>query len=316
MERLTGRTILVTGGTGLVGGHVVELLLKKGNSVITTIRSHDPRSYFSIQKLSRRAITVDCDINDSARVFDIVTKYEVEYIIHLAACAIVTTAYENPVETIRTNVLGSVHVLEAARRSGRVKGIILASSDKAYGKSKKIYSEDDPLRGDHPYEVSKSSADLIAYAYWKTYGLPVVVTRFGNIYGPGDFHTTRIIPGIMNYLISRAPLTLRSDGSYVRDYIYVGDVALAYMFLLEHVQEAKGQAFNISSDTSFSVLDLMKRVEKILHKPIRYTIANTAVNEISYQHLDFKKMKKLGWNPHFDLDEGLRKTYRWYKKYL
>lgn len=315
MERLTGRTILVTGGTGLVGSHVIELLLKKGHRVITTMRSHDPRSYFSTQKLYQRVIAAHCDIQDYTRVFDVVTKYEVDYIIHLAASAIVTTSYENPVEAIRTNVLGSVHVLEAARSSPRVKGVILASSDKAYGKSKRMYREDDPLRGDHPYEVSKSSADLIAHTYWKTYGLPVVITRFGNIYGPGDLHENRIIPGIMSSLISGASLVLRSNGTYVRDYVYVGDVACAYEFLLARMGTTQGQAYNISTDASYTVLDLIGQVEKIFRKRIRYTISNTAVNEIPYQHLDCGKIQKLGWKPRYAMREGLIKTYAWYRKY-
>ncbi|MBI5449568.1 NAD-dependent epimerase/dehydratase family protein [Candidatus Gottesmanbacteria bacterium] len=315
MERLTGQTVLVTGGTGLVGGHVIELLLGRGYRVVTTVRSHDPNSYFITKELDQKVISVHCDVNDTDRVIDVVTRYEIDSIIHLAASAIVTTSYENPAEAIRTNVLGSVSILEAARRTPRVHGVILASSDKAYGKLKKIYREDDPLRGDHPYEVSKSAADLIANAYWQTYGVPVAITRFGNIYGPGDLHNSRIIPGIMNSLVHGVPVVLRSDGTYIRDYIYVGDVARAYVFLLERMGKIKGQAFNISSEVSCSVIELIKRTEKILHKRIRYSIANTSKNEIPYQHLDWEKIKNLGWMPHYSLRGGILKTLAWYKKY-
>ena len=315
MERLEGKSVLVTGGTGLVGGHLVEALLQRKCRVVIPYRSVDPRSYFSTQKLAERSIMAIGDLKDAERMFDIVTKYEIEYIFHLGAQPIVPTAYNNPLETIATNVMGTVHVLESARRYPGVKGVIVASSDKAYGKSDKPYQENDPLRGDHPYEVSKSSADLIAYSYFKTYGLSIVITRFGNIYGPGDLNISRIVPGIMKTILTEETLELRSDGTYVRDYIYVNDVVTAYIFLMDNINKASGNIYNISSNYSYSVFEMIKQVERILHKKVPYRVAHNAINEIPYQHLDCAKITALGWRPQGDLDDSIHKTYDWYKAY-
>jgi CDP-glucose 4,6-dehydratase len=316
MEKLKGKNILVTGGTGFVGSHLVEELLKTGAHVVVPYRSADPSSYFATQGLRQHTVLVYDDLKDFDRTFEIVTKYEIDYIFHLAAQAIVPTAYINPRETIMSNVIGTTNILEAARLYSGIKGIIVASSDKAYGKSKKAYKETDPLRGDHPYEVSKSAADLIAYSYFKTYKLPVVITRFGNIYGPGDLNFNRIIPGIIKTLITGNTLIVRSDGTYKRDYVYVKDVVSAYIFLLRHLEKIKGESFNISYGYSISVGSLIRSAEKVFKKKIHFKISDSAINEIAYQHLDYSKIKKLGWAPSYRLPSSLRETYAWYLQYV
>jgi len=315
MEKLTGKNILVTGGTGFVGSHLVKALVQKGANVIVPFRSLDPRSYFATEKLERKVILTVCDIKDKNRVFDVVSKYEIEVIFHLAAQPIVTTAYENPVETIESNIMGTTYILEAARMFLHVKTVIVASSDKSYGKSRKPYMETDALKGDHPYEVSKSSADLIAQTYYKTYHLPVVITRFGNIYGEGDLNYNRIIPGIMNSLIYKQPLHIRSDGTFVRDYIYVGDVVSAYLFLLAQGSKVYGEAFNIASGETNSVLELIKRIEKILKRTVSYQIDNSEKNEIPYQKLDNNKILALGWKTKYPLRKAILTQFKWYKRY-
>lgn len=314
MEGLKARKILVTGGTGFVGSHLVEALVGKGARVVVPYRSIDPYSYFVTQGLDKKVILAAGDVNDRRRVVDIVSKYEIEDIFHLAAQPIVETAYNNPVETIATNVMGTAHILDAAWNSGTVRRIIVTSSDKAYGKSTVPYTEDHPLRGDHPYEASKSAADIITNAYVKTYGAPVVTVRFGNIYGSGDLNMSRIVPAIMQSAISHDEIVLRSDGTFVRDYVYVGDVVSAYLFLLNNFDKASGEAFNISSDVSCTVLSLLKQAEKILKTQVRYKIQNTQKNEIPFQHLDWSKIAKLGWKPEFTLEMGLLETYGWYRK--
>jgi len=266
------------------------------------------------QQLDRSVVLAAGDVTDRRRITDIVTKYEIQTIYHLAAQAIVETAYNNPIETITTNVIGTAHILDAAWTSGTVQKIFITSSDKAYGKSNVPYKEDHPLRGDHPYEASKSAADLIAHSYVKTYNAPVVTVRFGNIYGPGDLNVSRIIPGIIRAVLSGEELPLRSNGTFVRDYVYVGDVVESYLFLLDHFSEAKGEAYNIASETSLSVIELLSQAEKILKTRIRYSIQNTQKNEIPYQHLDWSKIRKLGWKPKFSLKKGLLETYKWYRK--
>lgn len=316
MEGLKGKNIFVTGGTGFVGSHLVESLLQRGAHVIVASRSSDPRSYFMTQRLEYKVLSAHGDLKDYLRMVDIIMKYEIEYIFHLGAQAIVTTAYYNPRETIESNVMGTTNILEAARRYGRIKGIIVASSDKAYGKSAKQYVETDPLRGDHPYEVSKSSADLIAMTYAKTYHLPVVVARFGNIYGEGDLNFNRIFPGILKALITNTTLEVRSDGKFVRDYVYVKDVVLGYILLLDQIEKTKGEAYNLSTGESLSVEDVIKRVENILGKKIKYSISNTQQNEIPYQSLNFNKVRKLGYVFQYSMERVLPSVLAWYTSIL
>ncbi len=317
MEGLKGKRVLVTGGTGFVGSHLVEALIGKGAWVVVPYRSMDPRSYFATKKLERYVALASCDLKDGNRVFDLVTKYEVEYIFHLGAQAIVTTAYNNPVETVASDVMGTVHVLEAARRYAHIKGVVVASSDKAYGKSQKEYRETDPLRPDHPYEVGKAASDLLAQAYWRTYQLPVVISRFGNIYGEGDLNFNRIMPGILKSLITGETLAVRSDGSFVRDYLYVKDVVNGYLLMLQNLKQVLGEAFNVSSGETLSVRDLIASVEKLLKKKVSFRIINTQENEIPYQTLRYEKAKKLlGYEPHYTLQSTLGRIYNWYKAIL
>jgi CDP-glucose 4,6-dehydratase len=314
MENINNINVLVTGGAGFVGSHLVKHLVDRGARVIVPYRSHDPRSYFYTEGLDKQVILVSADMKDKTRIYDVVTKYEIEYIFHLAAQPIVDTAYYNPVETITTNVLGTMHVLDAALNSGTVRRIIVTSSDKAYGKSEQTYTEEHPLLGDHPYEASKSAADMVTRAYVATYKAPVVTVRFGNIYGPGDLNSSRIIPGIMHAALTGEPLHLRSDGTFVRDYIYVDDVVRAYIFLMDRVPSIVGNVYNIASDTLLSVLDVIEHAKKILGIDIPYVIDNTQKNEIPTQHLDWTKIHTLGWSPLYSFKEGLMHTYEWYKK--
>lgn len=317
MEGLKNTRVLVTGGMGFVGSHVVESLVGQGAFVVVPLRSISPFSYFSSRMLDKQVIQVICDIKNKERVFDVVSKYDIEYIIHLAAQPLVTTAYMHPSETILSNVIGTVNLLESARLFSCVKGIIVASSDKAYGKTTKPYKEDDPLQGDHPYDVSKSSADLITMSYYKTYGIPVVITRFGNIYGEGDLNFSRIIPGALNAVLSEETFIVRSNGKLIRDYLYVKDVVNGYMMLLQHIEELAGEVFNFGSPYNASVVSLLKDMSAILHMDIPYVIKDTAVNEIPYQSLAWDKAHKtIGWNPIYTFDQMLPGMYVWYKTYM
>lgn len=315
MEGLKGRNILVTGGTGFVGSHLVWSLAQKGARVVVPYRSIDPRSYFYSSGLDKQVILVSADVKDKARLLDVVTKYEIEDIFHLAAQPIVDTAYYNPVETITTNVLGTTHILDAALNSGTVKRIIITSSDKAYGKFDGTYTEDSPLLADHPYESSKAAADMVTRAYVTTYQAPVVTVRFGNIYGPGDLNMSRIIPGIMHAALTQKTLRLRSDGTFIRDYVYVGDVVRAYMFLLDRVPAIRGNIYNIAGNDSCSVLELINRAQQVLGVDVPYVIDNNQKNEIPKQHLQWAKIRSLGWKPSFGLDQGLKETFAWYRKH-
>ncbi len=306
-------TVLVTGGAGFIGGHLVgELIKNKANVIVIEIKVHS-KSIFSLNNLKNKVLLELIDIRDKKKVFGFFNRFKLDYIFHLAAEPIVQEAYADPYKVFETNIMGTVNILEASRRTSNIKGIIVASSDKAYGETDKAYTEKSPLKADHPYDVSKASADLISQAYCKTYKIPVVVTRFGNVYGEGDLHFDRIIPGICEAVIKGKTLKVRSDGTYVRDYVYVKDVVDGYMFLLDNFDKVKGEAFNFSSSDTFSVLDVVKKAEEILKVKIPYKILNTAKNEIPYQHLDDAKIKKLGWKPNYNLENSLETVFAWYK---
>ncbi len=310
------KNILVTGGTGFIGGHLVKRLLDDGYHVIVPYITFEKDSFFVQSNLKNRVTLEKVDIRNKEKVFQLIQTYKPEYIFHLAAQTLVTEGYKDPLTTLETNIMGTAYLLEAMRVIGRVKGIIVASTDKAYGKTHEAYTEEAPLKGDHPYDVSKSSADLITQTYYKTYNTPVIVTRFGNVYGEGDLHLDRIIPGICEAIIKKKTLEIRSDGTYVRDYLYIKDVVNGYIFLLHHFNDLKGEAFNFSSTDTYSVLQLIEKAEKILDKKISYKILNIAKNEIPYQHLDDTKIKKMGWEPKHTLENCLENTFQWYKKHI
>lgn len=303
--------VLITGATGFIGSHLTELLLDKKITVIALGRKEKPGSYFKLQNLSKKATVYYRDITQKKPLFNLIKKHQVDYIIHLAAKTIVNKSVKNPAKTLRINIIGTVNVLEAARTIKNIKGVIIASSDKAYGKTKKSYKENSPLKGDHPYDVSKSSADLIAQTYIKTYNTPVVITRCANCYGEGDIHLDRIIPAICDSINKNKILRLRSNGKYKRDYTYVKDIALAYYFLLKNFKKVNGQAFNISSRENLSVLKLIKKIEKITGKIIKYKILNNALNEIPYQKLNDEKIRSLGWENKYSLSQTIDKIIKW-----
>ncbi len=318
MNKLAGKNILVTGATGLVGSHLVERFLSMDTGrIIALSRSRDPEAYFFKNSFDHKVVMANGDLKDRERVADIVTKYEINYIFHIAAQPIVATAFVNPYETLATNIMGTVHILEAAKMSPHIQGIVIASSDKAYGKDCTAALEDNPLRGDHPYDVSKSCTDLLALTYAKTYNLPVTISRFGNIFGPGDLNFNRIFPGMMKAAIKNETLELRSDGNFKRDYVYVKDVIEGYICLAQQIDKAKGEAFNFSSGFNFSVLELIEKTSQVINKKIEYKIVNNQKNEIPEQSLNFEKAEKvLDWKSKYSFVEGISETYQWYKSFF
>lgn len=313
---MKNKHIFVTGGTGLVGGHLVKKLLETHNEVVVGIRSRHPKTFFYTEKLDEKVILVHYDLKDFQRVFDIITKYAINTIFHLGAQPIVETAYVNPYETLYSNIMGTVNVLEAARRYGRTEAIVVASSDKAYGVSEILpYTEEMKLNGQHPYDCSKSCTDLIASMYAKTYDLPVTITRFGNIFGPGDLNFNRLIPGIMKAMIENADLLLRSNGTMLREYLYVEDVVDGYILLADNIQKTKGETFNFGTGEAYSALEVMALCQKVLKQKIQYKILNNVKGEIPEQYLDSLKLKKLlGWQCRADIENAIKKTFVWYKK--
>lgn len=313
---INNTNILITGGCGFIGGHLVTKLASGGaNITVLDILLHK-NSIFSQNKLGKKINLKFVDIRNRKNVFGVFKNTNPSYIIHLAAQPLVENAYNNPYDTFETNIMGTINILDAARSHKSVKGIIVASSDKAYGKTTKAYIESMPLKGDHPYDVSKSCEDLISQTYYKTYGLPIVITRFGNVYGEGDLNFGRIIPDICKAVIKKDILLLRSDGSHIRDYVYVKDVVDGYIFLLKNIGALKGEAFNFSSSDNLSVIDLIEIAEKTLKLKIPYKILNSAKNEIPYQHLNDKKIRKLGFKPEYRIKNVLPDVLTWYSQFI
>lgn len=316
MESMVKKTVLITGGAGFIGGHLVELLIKKNFRVIVIDIQKRSHTYFFLHSLDKKSTYRIVDITEKKHVDTFFTAIHPNYVIHLAAQPTVEFAYDHPLKAFETNIMGTVNILEACRKNKKIEGIIVASSDKAYGKTKNTCTEESPLKGDHPYEVSKSCGDLIAQTYFKTYNMPIIITRFGNVYGEGDIHFDRIIPGICKSVVTGKTFIIRSDGTYMRDYVHVKDVAEGYYFLMKHTHKIKGEAFNLSSNDSYSVINLVKQAERILGKKIPYRIENSAINEIPYQHLNATKINNLGWKPTHSLQTTLPFILRWYKTFL
>ena len=314
------RPVLVTGATGLVGSWLTRRLHEAGADVVCLVRDWVPRSELVRGGAIQCVNVVRGDVRDRDLLERTLGEYEVDTVIHLASQTIVGIANRNPISTFESNVQGTWNLLEACRRSPAVKSIVVASSDKAYGDQEELpYDEDTPLEGRHPYDVSKSCADLITQAYAKSYGLPVAVTRCGNFYGGGDLNWNRIVPGTIRSVVRGERPVIRSDGQYVRDYFYVEDGAAAYMLLAEQLSarpELRGLAFNFSNEIQVTVLDLVKRILDCMKSPLQPDVRNEASNEIRHQYLSAERARRmLQWSPLFALDEGLQRTVAWYREY-
>jgi CDP-glucose 4,6-dehydratase len=273
-----------------------------------------------MHQLDERSTIVTGDVKDFTKVADILSKYEITTILHLAAQPIETIALLNPLETLQTNILGTVHVLEAARLHSHAMEIVIVSSDKAYGPGERMpYRESEPLQGKTPYDVSKSCADLIAqvYANPDVYDMPITIARCANVFGPGDLNMNRIVPGTLEAIIKHQPLKIRSNAKLVREYIYVKDAADGYISLAENMDVAKGQAFNLAGGNVMSVSQIVRRIGDILGEPVRVEILDTARGEIAEQRLDGSKMSNaVGWRAKTDFADAIRETFEWYKELL
>jgi CDP-glucose 4,6-dehydratase len=315
------RPTLVTGATGLLGSWLVKRLLAEGADVVGLVRDWVPNSELVRSRDLDRVRVVRGDVREQALIERTLGEYEVATVFHLAAQTIVGIANRNPISTLESNVMGTWSVLEACRRSPAVRQIVVASSDKAYGDhGGRPYDENRPLQGRHPYDVSKSCADLIALMYATTYDLPVCVTRCGNFFGGGDLNWNRIVPGTIRSVIRGTRPVIRSNGRFIRDYLYIEDATAAYVLLAEKLAERgdlRGEAFNFSNENRVSVLDLVGTILGLMGSDLEPAVRNEASNEIPVQCLSADKARnRLGWAPLFNLEDGLRATIAWYKEYL
>jgi len=310
-----------TGGTGLVGSWLVRRLVAAGADLVCLIRDWVPQSELVRTGTLNHVKVVRGDICDRAMLERVLGEYEIDTVIHLAAQTIVTIANSNPISTFESNINGTWNLLEASRRSPKVKQIVVASSDKVYGDQKELpYREDMPLRGQHPYDVSKSCGDLIAHMYAVSYGLPVVITRCGNFYGGGDLNWNRIIPGTIRSVLRGQNPIIRSNGNHIRDYFYVEDGAAAYMHLAEYLAinpNIKGEAFNFSNELQMTVSQIVEKILSSMGSNLQAEIRDEARNEILHQYLSAEKARtQLRWKPLFDFEHGLRQTIDWYEDFF
>lgn len=315
-----GRTVGITGATGFLGGWLTQFLLERGARVVALVRDLDPESRFA--RLASRVVQVKGELQDLATLQRMFMQYETETVFHIGAQALVGLALKDPIDTFESNIRGTWNVLEAARRAG-VRELIVASSDKAYGsKNQELYREDASLDGIFPYDVSKSCTDLLCRSYHATYKLPVVITRCGNFFGGGDLNWSRLVPSTVRSVIHNERPQLRSDGQYVRDYLYIEDAALAYLHLAEKFIEDKslsGEAFNFSLEQPWKVVDLTREILSVMESDLEPEILNLpeARMEIPVQLLSAEKARtRLGWGPRYTMREGLTRTIEWYRKHL
>ncbi len=314
------RNVFVTGGTGLLGSWTIDELLARGAHVVCLVRDEVASSRFFRDGLRERVDIVPGALEDYDCLERALNEYEVETVLHLGAQTIVGTANRSPRATFEANVRGTWNLLEAGRVISTVRRVVVASSDKAYGDQEKLpYEEDAPLQGRHPYDVSKSCTDLIALSYAHSFGTPVTVTRCGNLYGGGDLNWNRIVPGTIRSVVRGERPVIRSDGTFIRDYFFVKDAVHAYLHLAQCMDDKAlhGHAFNFSNEIQVTVLELTRRILKVMGSTLAPDVRNEAKNEIKHQYLSAKKAReRLGWEPRWSLDDGLAETVQWYQQHL
>lgn len=318
----SGRRVLVTGATGLLGGWMVDELLRQGADIVALVRDEVRNSVFNLAGLDLRSTVVRGDLADACLLRRVLAEFEVQTVLHLAAQAIVGTAKIDPVGTLETNVRGTWNLLDAIRLTRTVTACVVASSDKAYGIPQSLpYTEDHPLQGLYPYDVSKSCTDLVCRMYAATFGLPIAITRCGNLFGGGDLNFSRMIPGLIRATLASQRFLIRSDGLFTRDYLYAKDAVNGYLTLAEQLTrrpELHGEAFNFSNEVHPTVLDVVSLVLRLMHaEDLPPIVQNIASAEIRQQYLSAKKAhSQLGWTPRYTLESGLQETIDWYSNHL
>ena len=312
--------VLITGYEGFLGSNLTRRMISYGAKITGVDIEVGKKGNVLARGDYKRITVIKGSVTNPRLLKGIISRHKPEIVFHLAAEAIVGKCNKYPMRTFKTNIEGTWNVLEACRNNNAVRAIVIASSDKAYGSHKILpYKEIAPLCGSHPYDVSKSCADLIAHSYHHTYKLPVAITRCANLYGPGDPNFSRIVPEAIKCALLDKTLIIRSDGKFTRDYLYVLDAVNGYVLLAEKLNSLRlaGEAFNLSQERPVTVLELVNKISQILNKKANYKVLNVAKYEIKDQYLSSAKARRiLNWKPQYTLIEGLKETIGWYRNYL
>jgi len=313
-----GKKVFVTGATGLMGSWVVKALMREGADIVALVRDRVPKSMLVREGLIDQITTVSGDLESLPILERAIAEYNPHTVFHLGAQPLVQVAKRDPVGTLRANVMGTWNVMEACRLTGRAH-VVVASSDKAYGATDNLpYRETHPLQGRYPYDVSKSCTDLVAQMYAATYGVKTAIARCGNLFGGGDLNFDRTIPGLIKSTLADEPFVIRSDGQFVRDFLYVKDAAESYLTLGERLSEDKsisGEAFNFSLEERLTVLEIVQMALRIMGRSdLNPIIQNIVTTEVREQYLDASKAReRLGWRPKYRMEEAIRETVDWYR---
>ena len=311
--------VLITGGTGFLGSHITKRIIDDVESI--TIATTDIR-----QKTTLKSLGVDIDkinlVKGDVRDFDFLkllfNEYEFDTVFHLGALSEVKKCQPDPKLAFDVNVGGTVNVLEACRLYGKVKAVIVSSSDKAYGSGEVPYVETQSLNGVGTYEASKSATDLIARSFYSNYDVPVVVTRCSNLYGGGDMNFTRVVPNNINKILNgEQPVIWKGSEVSTREFLYIEDAVDAYLSLVKNIDKTKGEAFNIGSGEVISIGELLNLMLDEMDSNLEINFVEKDFPEISHQYLDSSKMIKLtGWKPKTNIFNGLKKSIKKYKEIL
>lgn len=312
-----GKTVLVTGATGFLGGWICRQLLEQGAGVVSLQRRAKPKSQFALAGFAQKAVVVEGSLLDAAWLTDLFEAQRFDAVFHLASMVDVNAALRDPPAALKASVDTTAALLEQVRQHQPGAIVVVASSDKAYGHQPVPFRENKPLEPLHPYEIAKATQDLLAQSYGRLFGLNIGITRCGNFFGGYDFAFERIIPyTIAQTLKGEAPV-LRSDGQFTRDFLYVEEAARTHLLLAERLAgdtTLRGEAFNFSHGVEITVLRLVQGILALMGSKLQPVIASTAKAEIEHMRLDTSKAKtRLGWQPELDFEAALRRTIGWYR---
>lgn len=328
-----GKNVFITGINGFIGGNLAKILQKNGANIFGLIRNPNSKTFLHYEGIDKDIVLINGDLCDKELICRIISEEQIDTVFHLAAQVEVGVGIENPYLTFETNVRGTYTILEAIRAYPKnIESVVVASSDKAYGSygiEMMPYKEDYPLIPKYPYDTSKACADLIAKAYANDiYKLPIIVTRFSNIFGPGQLNFSAIIPDGIRSALGISKFIPRGDGKAIRDFIYVEDVCDLYMRIAENLSSSTdnslyGEIFNAGTNSPISMKEVISKVftsldkEEELKDIIEAMKGKTTQGEIDVQYMDYHKVNKFfNWTPKHDFDSGLSKTIEWFKSYL